>query len=184
VRYIKVTHSYVVPIPAQDEDVIEPLAREGMSIMEGFMLARAANIREINSDWQLLPREYRPPQPVQSDELTYEPGSVPEKVFTDTPRNRDSELAKQMIEIDADQGISFVGDVMNQHAGPPPHPWDQGIRITPRGHELFDAETEALKQEGKLCGIREGGMYCAGVAGHGEGHLWVPEEEAEQIEAE
>jgi hypothetical protein len=182
-RYIQVTTRYVIPIPAEDQDVIEPLAREGMSIMEGFMLARAANIKEINSDWQLLPKEYRPPQPVQSDELTYERGSVPAKVFTDTPRHRDSELAKRMIEADADFGISLTGDVMGQGAGPPPHPWDQGIRIVPRGHELFGAETVALIDEGMLCGAREGGLICVGVKGHTDNqHMWEPEEEVKQID--
>lgn len=178
-RYVEVTHTYVIPVPAEDVSVVEPLAREGMSIMEGFMKARAANLRDLRSDWKLMPKGYRPQQPVQQDEdeLTYEPAKKLE--FTDTPRNRDRELSKLMIEADADQGISFAGDVMGQRGGPPPHPWDQGLRVLPVDHDMAVAETYALKQAGRLCGEVQAGtrVVCVGVKGHAPGfHLWVPME--------
>jgi len=30
------------------------------------------------------------------------------------------------------------------------HPWEQGVRFFPQGHPLYDAETQALKQQGLL----------------------------------
>jgi hypothetical protein len=168
-RYVEITHTYVLPVPAEDVSVIEPIAREGMSFMEGFMLARAANIRNLHSDWKLMPKEYT------ADEIEITPAKMPEK-FTDTPRERDRIESLAAIEADADYGISFVEDVMGQTPKGPPHPWDQGLRVLPQGHELFNAETEALHQAGRLC--RESdpldlNMECVAVRGHPAGqHIW------------
>jgi hypothetical protein len=184
-RYIEVTHTYVIPVPADAQDVIEPIAREGMSIMERFIQDRAANMRNLHSDWKLLPKEYRPVQPVQGeDTITYEPASVPSG-FTDTPSERDRIESLAMIEADADPGISFTRDVMGQTPGPPPHPWQQGLRVLPVDHDLFDAETEALRQEGMLCGELSAAKdyECVCVVGHAGIHVWRPRRKTEEIEA-
>jgi hypothetical protein len=181
-RYVEITHVYVIPVPAEDVDSIDAIANQGVSIMENFMLGRAANIRNLHSDWKLMPKEYRPES---NDEISFEPAKGLKK-FTDTPRERDRIESLAMIEADADQGISFTRDIMGQDSKPPPHPWDQGLRITPPGHELFDAETVALAQENKLCGVTDG-MYsatCVGVKGHAPGqHIWVNDAELPELSA-
>src|SRR5882724_7295981 len=185
-RYIEITHVYVLQVPDGFEDTLDAVAEQGMSIMERFIEGRAANIQSIKSDWKMLPKEYRPTQPVQEltevaqvhDEIIYERGSVP--TFTDTPHERDRIESLKIIEADSDQGISFTGDIMGQRAGPPPHPWDQGLRVTPEGHDLFAAETEALRQESKLCGYDVGGASnaeCVLVAGHPGSHLFVKKQD-------
>ena len=88
-RYIQLTHTYTIPVPADDQEAIEPIARQGMEIMENFMKDRAANIQEMRSDWTLLPKEYRPRQPTPGDDtIIMTPAEVPKK-FTNTPRERD-----------------------------------------------------------------------------------------------
>lgn len=169
-RYVEITHTYVLPVPAEDTASIDAIANAGVSMMEEFMKGRASQIRQVRSDWKLMPKEYD----AEAQELiTYEKGQVPQK-FTDTPHERDRLESLRVIEADMDEGISFTGDVMGQRPAPPAHPWDQGSRITPPGHDLFNAETQALREEGKLCGYGVNDDECVLVAGHPGDHLLMP----------
>lgn len=71
-RYIEVTHKYIIPVPAEEMDTIEPVADEGVAIMERQMQKWAKNLFEVRSDWQLLPREYVPPHGEITFDLTKE----------------------------------------------------------------------------------------------------------------
>ena len=196
-RYIEISHTYVIPVPADDVDAIDLIANEGVSIMEAFIRGRASNVEDLRSDWKMMPQSYRPRQLVQDfidqggqlrgklpqelielnegeeeleGEITFHEGTVPK--FTDTPHERDRVESLYAIEHDLDHGISFTGDIMGQKPKSI-HPWDQGVRVTPKGHEMFDAETEALRQEGKLCGYRVAHHHeCVLVKGHPGYHLF------------
>jgi hypothetical protein len=54
----------------------------------------------------------------------------------------------------------------------PPHPWDEGLRLLPREHPLWDAETQSLRQNHLLCGYNRGDEWCVGVKGHSGEHMW------------
>jgi hypothetical protein len=174
VRYVEITHTYVIGVPADEVEGIDTVANAGVSMMEGFMKARASAIMGLRSDWKLMPKEYYP------QVMEYERPQV----FTDTPQRRDSDQAKRMIEADIDQGVSFTRDVMGQDSGNPPHPWDQGLRVVPAGHELYHAETIALAQQKRLCGEfdHERDAMCIAPAGHPGDHTWAPAAVIPEIE--
>ena len=56
----------------------------------------------------------------------------------------------------------------------PPHPWNEQLRLFPREHALWGAETKSLQDNNLLCGHVEGGQYCVGVRGHKGEHVWDP----------
>jgi hypothetical protein len=157
VRYVEITHVYMIPVPAEDEDSIDAIANHGVSIMENFMKGRAANIRDLRSDWKLVPRGYGP---------------------------SDEPLDLAQIPIEETPGYWNAGPPAKDAPSPITHPWDQGLRVTPRGHDLFAAETAALAQEGMLCGEKMTGHVCVGVKNHRDGeHIWVSDSEVKQLDA-
>jgi hypothetical protein len=108
----------------------------------------------------MMPKEYsaKIPQVEGTDDVSVSHGRVPKRYdqdpnMTQEEKDRDSALSKQVIEADADAGISFVGDVVGERFHVP-HPWEQGLSIFPEDHPLrafedklrADNETEALEQ--------------------------------------
>jgi len=47
-------------------------------------------------------------------------------------------------------GLEKEGADIMFHQEPALHPWDQGVRFFPKDHPLYDAETQALREEGLI----------------------------------
>jgi hypothetical protein len=131
-RYIQVTHTYVLPIEDEEEledPSMDSIINSGVSMMEAHMRGLFEDNREIQSSWQTMPREY------QEGETRHR-GKVPEKMPEDSV---DQAEAKYMIENDLDQGVSFTRDIFGQQPKAM-HPWDQGLSIFPVDHPLRGIE--------------------------------------------
>jgi hypothetical protein len=177
VRYIQVTHTYVLPVPDDDCDPAEldPVMNAGVSIMERHIKKHGAAVLELSSDWTIMPKEYQPPSGNQSD-------------VSLTPAISKQDLIKYTESGTREPGeVSLTGDVFGQKPNSPPHPWEQGLRVLPQGHPFFDKETDALRSEGMLCGVIDTATLsvCVGVRQHqmqGVGHTWETQQEAQHGE--
>lgn len=155
-RHVEITHTYVLPIPEDDVEVLDPIVNSGVSMMEVFMREKARNMQDLHSDWKIMPKEYSAAFAGPEEERIQ--GRVPPKYadrgLSPEEQERDRVLSKEIIEADADHGMSFAGDVMGQSSARALHPWEQGLSIFPEGHPLRafedrlreDNEQEALEQ--------------------------------------
>lgn len=140
-RHVQITHIYVLPVPEDEVEALDPIVNSGVSIMENMMKSSARNIRELRTDWQLMPKEYSRTVEVEgTDDISFTHGRpvrryADDSGMSETEIQRDSILSKQIIEADTDRGINFVGDVMGQKPGAM-HPWMQGLSIFPEDHPL------------------------------------------------
>lgn len=149
-RHVQITHIYVLPIPdEEDVAVLDPIINSGVSMMEEFMKARAVQIQDLHSDWQMMPKEYSAAYAGPEEERI--PGRVPKRYdqdpnMTQAEKDLDSRNSKFLIENDLDAGISFTGDVLGQRGARALHPWEQGLSIFPEDHPLRPFE-DRLRQE-------------------------------------
>jgi hypothetical protein len=174
-RYIEITHTYVLPVPEEDLDPAEldPVMNAGVSIMERHIRAKGAAVMSLRSDWKIMPKEYDP-SPVSpeegSDEVTITPAlqmsreEILERFSAPRPGMEPGQ-------------ISLTGDLMGQRPTIT-HPWQQGLRVLPLDHPLADKETQELIAEDMLCGEEGNDMHgpvvCVGVRGHRLGeHQWA-----------
>lgn len=150
-RHVQITHIYVLPVPEEDVEAIDSIVNAGVSIMERMMQDTAQNIRELRSDWQLMPKEYTRTVEVEgAEDVSFSRGRVPAKYegeLDETERERDRRLSKEAIENDTDHGISFAGDVMGQGKAQAMHPWDQGLWVFPEDHPLHEVEVELKRKK-------------------------------------
>lgn len=139
-RYVEVTHTYVVPIPEDEagDPAIDSVVNSGVSMMEAHIQGMFNQPREIRSDWKLMPREYQ-----EGEHRTQ--GKVPEIRGTIATDDMAAIEARYAIENDLDQGINFSRDVMGQ-SPKATHPWDQGLSIFPEDHPYRPIEDHFRRQ--------------------------------------
>jgi hypothetical protein len=175
VRYIKVTHSYVIPVPEDEEPgELDAICNAGVSMMENKMQGFGKAMIDLKSDWQLMPKEFHPQEEA---EISFTQGKA-------LSRSELMEIMQGRFDQMMDSGqVSFTQDLMQQKMKVP-HPWDQGLRIFPPDDDMGAAETEALRQEHMICGHIEANYVCVGVRGHeghGLAHNMVPLSEVPQL---
>lgn len=154
-RYARITHTYLLPVPADQLDGIDSVLNAGVSHMERMMMGTAHAIRELRSEFELV-GEDEASITIEGDpdaDITFSRGRVPRRYvadpgMTDAERESDSILSKKIIEADADAGITFVSDVMGQRPGAM-HPWDQGLSIFPEDHPLRQFEDRLRAENDK-----------------------------------
>lgn len=154
-RYARITHTYLLPVPDDQLEGIDSVLNAGVSHMERMMLGTAGAIRELRSEFELV-GEDELSVTLEGDpdaDITFSRGRVPRRYADDRGMSeeeiqRDSIISKQIIEADADAGFSFTRDVMGQRPGAM-HPWDQGLWIFPEDHPLHQFEARLRAEDDK-----------------------------------
>lgn len=177
---LNIRHEYTLEVP-EDEvlEGIDAVVNTGVSMMENHIRQLMPHIK-LRSSWRFddsLPSGWRetekPKELPIAQTVILDEEMLDRRGYLKDPLS-DSEMAKAMIEVDADQGINFAEDVLQGGYRPrATHPWDQALRIYPLDHPHSLMETSALISNGMLCGrpgrIEDKSAFCALVSGHSGG---------------
>lgn len=123
-RYLQVTHRYEIPLDVDPSDPdTESIVNSGISMMEAHMKGFSPYMEGIRSDWQWMPREYRPDSYVDAK-----------------PRSAGAtdEWEGPLEGIQPQLNPGYPSDA-------PSHPWDQGLWLFPEDHPLANLERQAKR---------------------------------------